>query len=156
MRADRQTYSDAVHKTSHCMHSAITCGPFGRVMRSFPFVCLSVLSVSLIAAKDVLPNIHHTQAAPKWPPPGSDGMIPSAAAGRYLQRAHYHTSCNRTGHSVDAGGDGSAQRFFVPGDLDLWPLTKHFRVPCEFDANPFSASPDIWFTYKKTKSHRQR
>ena len=53
--------------------------------------------------------------------------------------------------------------FFVPGDLDLWPLTltfKHVRVrdqthlPCEFGTNPFSSSGDISYTNKK--SHRQR
>jgi len=47
-------------------------------------------------------------------------------------------------------------RFFVPGDLDLWPLTLTFKlvrmrdqshIPCEFGANPFSGSRDIlyWF-----------
>ena len=62
-------------------------------------------------AKDVLPNIDRTQVAEITPPPGSDGMVPSAGALRYLQRARFISSL--------PGSDGSAQRIFVPGDLDL-------------------------------------
>jgi len=52
-------------------------------------------------------------------------------------------------HSVDAGGVVSAQRVFVPVDLDLCLLTLIFklirvedqaRLLCEFGANPFSGS----------------
>jgi len=48
--------------------------------------------------------------------------------------------------------------FFVPGNLDLWPLTLTFklvrardqiRLLCEFGANPFSVSGDISYTNKK-------
>jgi len=35
-------------------------------------------------AKDVLPNIDHMQTAEITPPPGSDGMVPSAGALHYL------------------------------------------------------------------------
>ena len=55
-------------------------------------------------------NINRMQAAEITP--GSDGMVPSAAAWRYLHRACSIPSL--------PGGDGSAQRVFVPGDLDLW------------------------------------
>ena len=50
---------------------------------------------------------------------------------------------------------------FVPGDLDLWPLTltfkltrtrKQTRLPCEFGVNPFSGSRDISYTNKKTQT----
>ena len=54
---------------------------------------------------------------------------------------------------------------FVPGDLDLWSLTLTFKLirardqtrpSCEFGANPFSGSRDIWCTNKKWRSHRRR
>jgi len=45
--------------------------------------------------------------------PGSDGMVPSVAAWRYLQRARSIPSL--------PGGAGRGQRVFVPGDLGLWP-----------------------------------
>jgi len=53
---------------------------------------------------------------------------------------------------------GAPNRVFVPGDLDLWPLTLTFkflrardkaRPSCEFGANPFSGSRYIWCTNKK-------
>jgi len=46
---------------------------------------------------------------------------------------------------------------FLPGDLDIWPLTLTFnlgqardqtRLPCEFGANPFSGSQGISYTKK--------
>jgi len=55
-------------------------------------------------------------------------------------------------HPVTACVDGSAQCVFVPGDLDLRPLTLTFKViramdkarlSYEFGANPFSGSQDI-------------
>jgi len=59
-------------------------------------------------------------------------------------------------HSVAVGGDGSAQRVFVPGDLDLLTLTfklvrakDQTRLFCEFGANLFSG-------FRKPRSHRQR
>jgi len=48
---------------------------------------------------------------------------------------------------------------FVPGDLDLWPLTLSFklfwardqtRLPCEFGAIPLNGIRDIWSTSKKS------
>jgi len=57
----------------------------------------------------------------------------------------------------------AAETFFVPGDLDLWPLTLTFklarardqtRLPCEFGTNTFSGSRDISYTNKNR--HRQR
>jgi len=65
-------------------------------------------------------------------------MVPSGAAWRYLQRTRYNAF--------------STGRKFVPGDLDLRPLTVTFklvrasdqtRLPCEFGTNPFSGSRDI-------------
>jgi len=53
--------------------------------------------------------------------PSSNGMVLSAAAWRCLQRVHDNASCSRTDHSFAARHDGSAQRVFVPGDLDFWP-----------------------------------
>jgi len=57
---------------------------------------------------------------------------------------------------------GRKMSFFVPGDLDLWPLTLTFkffrprdqiRLPCDFGADLFSGSRDISCTNKKvTKS----
>jgi len=47
---------------------------------------------------------------------------------------------------------GRKMSFFVPGDLDLWPLTMTFtyvrardrtRLSCEFGANTFYGSRDI-------------
>jgi len=84
-------------------------------------------------------------------------MVPSAAEWRSLQRARYNASCSRTDHSFAAGGMHNA--CFVRSDLDLWPLTLTFklvrakdrtRLPCEFGANPFSGSRDIWGTNKKS------
>jgi len=56
--------------------------------------------------------------------------------------------------------------FFVPGDLDLWPLILTFklvsardqmRLPREFGTNPFGGSGDIWGTNKKvTDGHKNR
>jgi len=52
----------------------------------------------------------------------------------------------------------SSFSFFVPGDLDLWPLTMtfklirgrdHTRHHCEFGANPFIGSRDILCTNKQ-------
>jgi len=36
--------------------------------------------------------------------PGSDGMVPCAAAWRYFKRARYNASGSRTGHFVAAWG----------------------------------------------------
>jgi len=55
-----------------------------------------------------LPNLHRTQAAEITP--GSDVVVPSAADARCLQPA-YTTR-------MLPGGDGSAKRIFVLGDLD--------------------------------------
>jgi len=103
-------------------------------------------------AKDVLPNINRMQARPpKGPlsvcalpsPTGSDGMVSSAAARRYLQRARYNAF--------------SMGRKFVAGDHDLWPWhlhlskwrTKHVFFVCEFGAHLFSRSWDISYTNKQ-------
>jgi len=120
--------------------------------------------MSVTRAKDVLLNTNHTQAAEITP--ASNGMIPSAAAWRCLQRARYNASCSRTDHSFAAGGWRECTARFNPGDLDLWPLTVTFklaqardqtRLPGEFGINPFSHSRFIWCTNKqKRKSHRQR
>jgi len=105
------------------------------------------------SAKDVLPNIKRTQAAKVTP--GSDGMVPSAAAWCCLQWAHYNASCSRMDYLFVAGGDGSAQHVFVPGDLDLWPWhsyssewgTKHvFHVNL---AQIHSAVPEIFDSQTK-------
>jgi len=73
-----------------------------------------------------LPNINRTQTAERRshfaravcalqsPPPGSDEMIPSAAAWPYLQPARYNAF--------------SVGRKFVPGDLDLWPSQRAFYL----------------------------
>jgi len=63
-------------------------------------------------SKVVLPNINRTQVAKITT--GIDGMVPSAAAGRCLQRARYNALCSRTDHSVAAEGDGGVQRVFCP------------------------------------------
>ena len=86
-------------------------------------------------------------------------MVQSAAAWHYLQWPHYNASCSRMDHSVAAGGgDRSAQHLFW--SWWPWPLTLTFklvaardqtRLPCEFGANPFSHSRDIWFANKKNK-----
>ena len=64
-------------------------------------------------------------------------------------------------HSVAAGGDWSARRVFVPGDLDHRPLTLAFklpqardqtRLPSEFGANSFNGSRDIDSQTKKYKN----
>jgi len=60
-------------------------------------------------AKDVLPNINRTQAPEITP--GSDGMVPSAHARRYLQSARSIPSLPGVTRVHNA--------FFVPGDLDL-------------------------------------
>ena len=101
-------------------------------------------------AKEVLPNKNHARNAHHTSPvhshhPGSDTMVPSAAAWRYLQRTHYNAF--------------TMGRKFVHGDLnlDLWPWhsnsskrgTKHI---CEFGPNPFSSSRDISYTNKQEKS----
>jgi len=100
-----------------------------------------------------LSNINRTQAAEITP--GSDGMIPSAAAWRYLRRARSMPSLS--------GGDGSVQRVFVPGDLDLLPWhsnssnrgTKHV-FPVNL-AQIRLAVPEIFRTQTKNqKCHRQR
>jgi len=60
-------------------------------------------------AKDVLPNIHHTQASEVTPGQRRNGAIgccvTSFAASAF--------------HSVAAGSDESARRVFIPGDLTL-------------------------------------
>ena len=112
-------------------------------------------SIILLRAKDVLPNTNRTQAAKITP--GSDGMVPSAAAWCCLQRACSIPSL--------PGGDGSAQHVFCP--WWPWPLTLAFKLvrasdqtclPCEFGANPFSGSRDIWLTnkWKKQKAADSR
>jgi len=102
---------------------------------AFVSVCLSVCSICLSVSRITIElrmfyQTYTTRRPPKWPPPGSDGMIPSAAAGRYLQRAHYHTSCNRTDHSVDAWVMGVHSMFLslVTLTFDLWPNTFELHV----------------------------
>jgi len=115
-------------------------------------------------AEDVLPNI--TARKPPKSSPGCGRMVPSAVVWRYLQRARYKTSCNRTDHSFAARRWWECTARFCP--WWPWPLTLTFklarvkdqtRLPREFGANPFSHSRDILFTKKQTKrqkSHRQR
>jgi len=52
---------------------------------------------------------------------------------------------------------GPKNAVYVPGDLDLWPLTLTFKLvrardqtclPCEYGANPFSGSRDISYINK--------
>jgi len=63
----------------------------------------------------------------------SDGMVPSAAAWRYLQRARYNAF--------------SVGRKFVPRDLDLWPLTLAFKLVRARDQTQIrSAVPEIFHT----------
>jgi len=69
-------------------------------------------------AIDVLPNTDRTQAAVITP--GSDGMVPSAGAWRYLQRSRSILSL--------PGVMGVHSAFFVPCDLDLWSLTLTFKL----------------------------
>jgi len=72
--------------------------------------------------RDVLPYINRTQAAEVTP--GSDGMIPSAAAWRHLQRARYNASCSKTDHSVAAEGwcqFTTRCLSLVTLTFDLWP-----------------------------------
>ena len=73
-----------------------------------------------------------------------------------LQRSNRRACCLRDvmqwGRSIPftiAGVFWVHSAFFVPGDLDLWPLTLTFkllrakdqtRLPCEFGANPFRGS----------------
>jgi len=91
---------------------------------------------------------NHMQPSCALPsPPGNDGMVPSAAAWRYLQHVRYNAF--------------SMGRNFVPGDLYLWPWhsnssergTKHV-----FHVNLMqirSAVSDIFHTQrnKNKKSH---
>jgi len=58
-----------------------------------------------------LPNINRTQAAKITP--GSDRIVPSAAAWRHLQPAHSIL--------LQLGVMAVQSTFFLPGDLDLWP-----------------------------------
>jgi len=99
-------------------------------------------------AKDVLRNINRMQAAEITP--NSDRMVLFAGAWYYLQQARSIPSL--------PGVMGVQSAFFVPGDLD--PLTLTFklvrvmdqtRLPCEFGANLFSSSQDIWVVNKKNK-----
>jgi len=104
--------------------------------------------------KTELKMFYQTQTARKptkshLPPPGSDRIVLSTAAWRHLQWVRSIPSLS--------GGDGSAGRIFCP--WLPWPSTLLFKVvrardqtclPCEFGANPFSHSWDIWFTNKKT------
>jgi len=86
--------------------------------------------------------------------PGNDRMVPSAAAWHYLQwECSIPSLLGYTAH-------------FCPGGLDLSPLTLTFKpvqardqthLPCEFGANAFSRSRDIWFTNRKvTNSAKNR
>ena len=93
----------------------------------------------------------YTACKPPKSPPGSDGMGPSAAAWRYLQRA-------RSIPSPSGPDDGCEECVFCP----WWSLTLTFRLqvmdqtrlPCEFGANLFSGSRDIWGTNGKKKTKK--
>jgi len=79
--------------------------------------------------------------------PSSDGVVPSAAAWRCLQRARYNSSCSRTDHSVTVGeGWRECAAHFVPGDLDI--QTRPSEGPKHiFDVNMAqisSAVPEIF------------
>jgi len=93
-------------------------------------------------------QIYSARKPPKSPPPGSDTKVPSTAVALCLQRAH-------TIHTLPRG-DGSTKHIFCP--WWPWPLTLTFKLvwardlPCEFSANPFSHSLDIWGTNKKLKT----
>jgi len=73
----------------------------------------TTIHVVTTRAKDVLPNINHMQASKVTP--GSDGMVPSAAAWRCLQQAHTIRML--------PGVMGVHGASFVPVTLifDLWP-----------------------------------
>jgi len=90
-----------------------------------------------------LPSPRHPPAATEW------CRLLLAAYGARL-----------TSYNALSMGWLSSFSLFVSGDLDLWPLTLTFkifrasdqtRLPCEFGANPFSGSRDIWVTNKKRK-----
>jgi len=102
---------------------------------------------------DVSPNIDRTQAAEIVP--GSDGMVPSAAAWRHLQQARSIPTL--------PGVTGVHSAFFVPSDLDLWPWhskssergTKHV-IPVNLTQIHW-AVPEIlfWVTNKQTKQTKK-
>jgi len=101
--------------------------------------------VDLTRAKDVF-QIWTAPRCALPSPTGSDGMVPSVAAWRYLQRARYNPF--------------SMGRNFVPGaltfdlDVQLVRARDQTRLPCEFGANLFSGSRDIYIhnlTHKQTK-----
>jgi len=99
-------------------------------------------------------NIDHTSPGlsvhSHHPRPGSDGMVPCAAALRYLQPARFNAF--------------SVGRKYVPGDLDLWPLDWHSNSSergtkhvCPVNlAQTGSAVLEIFHTQtNKQKSHTQ-
>jgi len=100
---------------------------------------------------------HKPHACPAESPLGSNGMVPSTAAWRYLQPARSIPSLSF--------GDRNAQHVFVTGDLDLWPWHSNSSerakcLRCEFGANPFSMVPEIFYSQrkeqKKQKCYTQR
>jgi len=100
-------------------------------------------------------------AEPSGSPPGPPHAARTTQAGEDTprQRSNRRACCLRDVICNEAvpfrpycGGVVSAQRIFVPGDLNLRLLTLTFqffrakdqtRLPCEFDANPGSAVPAI-------------
>jgi len=101
-------------------------------------------------AKDVLPNMHRTQAAVsvycRHPiTPACDAMVSSATACSVRHTPYYTLSM------------GMTQQFFCPWWPWPWPLTfkpvparDQTRLLCKFGANPFSRSGDITVTKQKT------
>jgi len=82
---------------------------------------------------------------------------------RHFQVVHFQSKMFQQIETARRPPKGPKNVVFVPGDLDLWPLTLTFKLvrardqthlPCEFGANPFSVSRDI--SYANKKSYRQR
>ena len=76
-----------------------------------------------------------------------------------LQREHYNVSCSRMGHSFTAcrGWWECTTRFLslVTLTIKLVRARDQTCLMCEFGANPFSGSRDIWFTNKQSDRQRQ-
>jgi len=102
------------------------------------------------------------------PPLACAAVTPSPPAAtqwyRLLLRAVY--GVRRTPYyALSMEDDSAVIRFYVPGDLDLWPLSLTLKhVPArdqtrrfyKFGANPFSRSRDIWVTNKQKTNKKTK
>jgi len=95
------------------------------------------------------------------PPSACTPVTPSPPAATQWFRLLLHLCCVRRTH-YNALSMKITQQFsrFCPWWPWLWPLTLTFklvrardqtRLPCKFDANPFSGSRNIWVTNKQIK-----